>query len=191
MTTRMTNVIAAGCLTLANAAWAEVEESAHAHEVAGPGATLVFSAINLLIFLWVLGRFVLPPVRDWVRARRLHVVQALEQAAAAKAEAERLRAEWEQRLAQFDATVAEMQAQARRDSERDRTRILEAARKTAEAIRRDAELAAAYELRRTQEQLRAELVRQALQLAEAAARTQLTAADQDRFVAEFLKQVQT
>ncbi len=171
-------------------ALAEVEEAAHGHEASSPTGILVFSTINLLIFLWVLGRFVLPPVRDWVRTRRLHIVQALEQAAAAKAEAERLRTEWERRLAEFDTTVAEMQAQARRDSERDRNRILEAARKTAEAIRRDAELAAAYELRRTQEQLRAELVRQALRLAEEAARAQLSAADQERFVAEFLKQVQ-
>ncbi len=180
----------AAWLALAGTALAAVEEGAQGHEAHSPVAMLVFSTINLLIFLWLLSRFALPGVRYRVRGRRERVVQALEQAAAAKKEAERLRAEWEQRLAEFDATVAEMRAQARRDSERDRDRILDAARKTAEAIRRDAELAAAYELRRTQEQLRAELVRQALHLAEAAARTQLTAADQERFVAEFLKQVQ-
>ncbi len=190
MKARTATILAAASVLLAATAWAEAEESAHGHEAQSSAGILVFSAINLLIFLWMLGRFVLPPVRDWVRARRQRVVQALEQAAAAKAEAERLRAQWEERLAQFDATVEEMQAQARRDGERERDRILEAARKTADSIRRDAELAAAYELRRTQEQLRAELVRQALRLAEGAARTQLSAADQERFVAEFLKQVQ-
>ncbi len=187
---RAGGVAAMACWLLAGTALAEVEEAAHGHEAPSPVGLLFFSTINLLIFLWVLGRYVLPPVRQWVRNRRLNIVRALEEAAAAKAEAERLRGEWERRLAAFDAIVADMEAQARRDAERDRNRILEAARKTADAIRRDAELAAAYELRRTQEQLRAELVRQALRLAEDAARTQLSATDQERFIAEFLKQVQ-
>jgi F-type H+-transporting ATPase subunit b len=174
----------------AGSALAEEAAHAHAHETASPLWPLLFSTINLAIFIWVLARYVLPPVRDWVHHRRNHVVQALEQAAAAKAEALRLREEWEQRLAQFGRAVEEMQAQARRDAERERAHILETAHKTAEAIRRDAELAAAYEVRRTQEQVRADLVRQAVRLAEQAARTQLTADDQQRFVAEFLKQVE-
>jgi F-type H+-transporting ATPase subunit b len=175
---------------LAGSALAEEAGHPGAHETASPLWPLLFATINLAIFLWVLARYVLPPVRDWVHHRRSHVVQALEEAAAAKAEALRLREQWEQRLAQFSRTVEEMQAQARQDAERERALILEAAHKTAEAIRRDAELAAAYELRRTQELVRADLVRQAVRLAEEAARTQLTADDQQRFVAEFLKQVE-
>jgi F-type H+-transporting ATPase subunit b len=177
-------------LAFASSAAAEEAAHGHGHEAASPVWPLLFSAINLAIFLWVLARYVLPPVREWVHHRRSHVVQALEEAAAAKAEALRLRQEWERRLAEFSRAVEEMQAQARQDAERERARILEAAHKTAEAIRRDAELAAAYELRRTQELVRADLVRQAVRLAEEAARTQLTADDHQRFVAEFLKQVE-
>ena len=183
--------LALAAILFAGSALAEEAAHAHAHETASsPLGPLLFSTINLAIFLWVLARYVLPPVREWVHHRRRHVVQALEEAAAAKAEALRLREQWEQRLAQFSRAVEEMQAQARQDAERERTHILDAARKTAEAIRRDAELAAAYELRRTQELVRADLVRQAVRLAEEAARTQLTAADHQRFVAEFLEQVE-
>jgi F-type H+-transporting ATPase subunit b len=174
----------------ASRAMAEEAAHGHSHEAASPLWPLLFSAINLAIFLWVLARYVLPPVREWVHHRRSRVVQALEEAAAAKAEALRLREEWEQRLAQFNRAVEEMQAQARQDAERERARVLEAAHKTAAAIRRDAELAAAYELRHAQELVRADLVRQAVRLAEEAARTQLTADDHQRFVAEFLKQVE-
>jgi F-type H+-transporting ATPase subunit b len=177
-------------ILFAGSALAEEAGHGHAHETASPLWPLLFSTINLAIFLWVLARYVLPPVRQWVHHRRSRVVRALEEAAAAKAEALRLREEWERRLAQFSRSVEEMQVQARGDAERERARILEAAHKTAEAIRRGAELAAAYEVRRTQEQLRADLVRQAVRLAEQAARTQLTADDQQRFVAEFLKQVE-
>ena len=62
--------------------------------------------------------------------------------------------------------------------------------KTAETIRRDAERAAAYEVRRMQAQLRAELVAPGLadRLNEQA-RTQWTPADQQRFVDDFLEQV--
>lgn len=180
--------IAVGCAG-AGGALAEHEASAKAHEGASPFAAVIFSTINLLIFLWVLARYVLPPVRQWVRGRRQHIVQTLERAAAAKAEALRLRDDWERRLREFEQTVVEMQAQARRDAERERDRILEAARKTADAILRDAELAAAYEVRRTQHLLRAELVRQALRLAEEAAQMRLSADDHRRFINEFLQQV--
>ena len=164
-------------------------EDAHHHEAGIPWSTLAFSTINLLIFLWVLGRYVMPAVRNWVRERRTRVIGDLKAAATAKAEALQLKAEWEARLAHLDQTVEEMRAQARQDAERERERILAAARKTAETIRRDAERAAAYEVRRTQEQVRAELVRQALRSAEAQARSRWTPADQERFIADFLKRV--
>ena len=166
-------------------------EEAHGHgEHHGiPWSSLLFSAINLAIFIWVLARFAMPAVRQFVQDRRTRVVNDLAEAAAAKAGAERLRAEWETRLADLERTTAELRAQARQDAERERERILAAARAAADTIRKDAERAAAYEVRRTQQQLRAELVRQAIRLAEDATRAQWTAADQRRFVADFLKQV--
>ena len=164
-------------------------EEAHAHKAGVPWGSLLFSTINLAIFVWVLARFVMPTVRQWVHYRRAHVIKNLEEAAAAKADAARLLAEWETRLADLERTTAELRAQAQRDAERERERILAAAHAAADAIRRDAERAAAYELRRTQQQLRAELVRRAVRLAEEATRAQWTAADQQRFLADFLKQV--
>ena len=166
-------------------------EETHHHEAGIPWGTLALSTINLLIFLWVLGRFVMPTVRNWVRERRVRIVNELDDAARLKAEALQLKTEWEGRLAHLEQTIGEMRTQARQDAERERERILAAAQKTAETIRRDAERAAAYEVRRTQEQLRAELVRQALRAAEEQARSHWNAADQERFVAEFLKQVQS
>ncbi len=168
---------------------AAASEEAHAHGGESAVAPLLFSTVNLAIFIAILGRYVYPPVRDWVRARRAHVLQALQDAAAAKAEAETLRAQWEARLRDVERTIEEMRAQVRDDAERERQRILEAARRTAESIRTDAERAAAYEVRRTQQQLRAELVRQAVRMAEDATRAQWSPTDQQRFVAEFIKQV--
>lgn len=193
MNRRALQALVATALPLGLAGVALAAEEAHSG--AHPQAAgiqfwpLFYATVNLLIFLWVLARFALPAVRNFVRNRHTQIVEALESAAAAKAEALKLQAEWETRLAQFEQSVQEMRLQARRDAERERDRILAAAHKTAEAIRKDGELAAAYELRRTQELLRAGLVQQALRIAEDTARTGLTAEDQQRFVADFLKQV--
>jgi F-type H+-transporting ATPase subunit b len=187
----MTHRVAAlvGSALSLTAQLALASEEPHAHGGGIPFSSLAFSAVNLFIFIWILGRYVLPPVRTWVADRRRRVVSDLEAAAAAKAEAARLRAEWEDRLARLDQTITELRTQAQRDAERERERILAAAQRTAEAIRRDAERAAAYELRRVQVQLRADLVREAVRLAEESARAQWSGADQQRFVADFLKQV--
>lgn len=182
-------ILLSSALLLVPAAFAE--EAAHEH-AAGPAlAPLLFSAINLAIFLWILARFAMPQVRRFVHQRRNQIVQAMEEAAAAKAEAQQLRAQWETALAQFDQKMEELRAQARHDAERERDRIVVEARKAADGIRRDAERAAAYEVRRMQEQLRAELVRHAVRLAAETARAQLTADDQQRFITEFLNQVGT
>ncbi len=175
-----------GLALLAPAAIASEEASPHGGGALGP---LAFSTINLVIFGWILARYAFPPVRDWVRERRGRVVRQLEEAASARAEAEKLRAQWTARLAEVDRTIEEMRAQARRDAEHERDRVLEAARAAADAIRKDAERAAAYELRRTQQALRAALVRQAIRLAEETARARWSAADQQRMVGEFLKRV--
>jgi len=185
MTRRSAWWLTAAVTVLPTLALASEEE----HAGGSPLMPLVFSTINLAIFLWILARFVMPTVRNWVRDRRSQVVQALNDAAAAKADAERLRSEWATRLAEVGRTIEAMHARAREDAERERERILAAARKTAEAIRRDAERTATYEIRRMQQQLRAELVRQAVQVAEAAARAQWSPADQEQFITDFLKQV--
>src|SRR5690606_29261794 len=117
------------------------------------------------------------------------VANALAQADRARREAEALRAEWQRRLDGLGAELEEMLAQARRDIAVERDQILAAAKRTAESIHRDAQRTAENELRAAREQLRAEIARQALAIAERVAPQRLTAADQQRFVTEFIAEV--
>lgn len=165
----------------------EAHEGGHEASV----GDLLLPTINFVLFLWIIARWVMPGIRRAVRDRRDTIVAALEEAERAKAAAERMRQEWQERLAQLEHLATELRGQAVADAERDRERILAAAHKTAEAIRRDAERAAAYEVRRTQQLLRAELVRRALSVAEGETRTKWTAGDQQRSIDEFLAQVQS
>lgn len=164
-------------------------EGGHGHGGGIPVLTILFSTINLLIFAAILARFAVPGIRVWVRTRRNNVVTNLEEAAAARGDAMRLKADWEEKVAKVDVTIREMHEQARQDAARERERILANAREVAGAILRDTERTIAAELRRMRAELRAELAREAVKIAEDEVRKRWTAADQQRFVADFVKQV--
>lgn len=163
-----------------------------------PWATLAFSFINTIIFLFVFFRYLWPFVcnlmgwawtAELAEERRTRIVTTLEQAAKAKEEAERLKADWERRLAGLKAEIETMRAQAKDEIAREREQILAAARKTADNIRRDAQRAADQEVRNAQAQLREEVAQRALAIARKLATERLTDADKNRFVDDFLRQV--
>lgn len=164
-------------------------EEHHAEHQGVPWGTLMFSTINFLIFFWVLKHFLWPAIRSWVEDRRSDVVKALEEAGQAKEEADRLKAEWEQRVASLGEEIEAMRRQARAEIDRERDRILALARKTAEGIREDARRLADQEVREAQARLRQEVARQAFEIAGRMTVERLTAADQARFVDEFLNRV--
>jgi F-type H+-transporting ATPase subunit b len=149
--------------------------------------TLMF--INLGLFVMLMRSVALPGIRRWIAERRDMVVDALEKAARAKREAETLQAEWKQRLANLDAELEQLRTQARAEIAAEREAILHSARALAENITRDAQRAAEQELRSARDLLRGEVARQAYELAAGQAPQRLTAADQRRFVDEFLQQV--
>jgi F-type H+-transporting ATPase subunit b len=163
-----------------------------------PWSTLAFSFINTAIFLWVFFRYLWPFVCGlmgwaWTPAlaeeRRRRWIETLDQAARAKEQAERLRSEWEGRLAALAAEVEGLRTQARAEIARERDQILAAARAAARTIERDAQRSADQEVRQAEAALREEIAAQALAVARRLADERLTAADRDRFVVEFLKQV--
>ncbi len=181
-------------LTIADVARAFAEEG-HAegrHDEHGiPWATLLFSAINFCLFALLIARKVWPGVKQAVADRRDQIVKTMQEAAEAKAEAEKAKAEWQRRLANLQSEIDALRVAAKQDAERERDRILSAAQTTAESIRRDAERAATAEVRRVQQQLRGDLVREAIQIAETTVKSGWNNGDQQRSVTEFLKQVES
>ncbi len=150
---------------------------------------LAIMTFNLVLFALLLRKTALPGMRRWVGDRRALVVDALEKAARAKRDAEKLQTEWKQRLANLDAELEQLRSQARADIASEREEILRAARSLADNIARDAQRAAEQELRNARDALRSEVAKQAHALATTLAPQRLTAADQRRFLDEFLQQV--
>ncbi len=165
------------------------EEAHHTAPHGVPWGKLFFMTVNFAIFYLILRRFVYPLIADWLHERRARVVADLERAAAAKRAAEALQAEWKKRLADLGAELDEMRRQAQAELATEREQILNAARRTAEAIRRDAERDAEQELRNAQALLRAEVAKHALAIASRLAEERLTPDDRQRFVNDFIRQV--
>jgi F-type H+-transporting ATPase subunit b len=168
---------------------AEIEEPHGDHHI--PWSKLIFSSINFAIFLFIAVKVAQKAeLPQFFAARRQRIAEALAQAERARREAELLRAEWQRRLDGLGAELDSMLKQARADIAAERDQILAAARKAGETIRRDAQRTADNELRSAQEALRDEVARQALAIAERLAAQRLTPADQQRFVSEFVAQVE-
>ena len=167
----------------------EAHGGAHGEHHGIPWSTLFFTCVNFGLFFLLLSRAVLPALRTWAITRRDRIVDELQKAAAARSEAEKLKAEWEERMSRLDQELADIRNQALADAQRERERILQSAQETAAAITADAEKAAAQELRRAEIELREHVANIAVGIARDAIRKGLTDADQTRFVDEFLREV--
>jgi len=151
---------------------------------------LVFPAINFLIFAFILYRYVIPSVRGALRQRREKIVLALEEAKRAKEEAERLRKDYEQKLAGLAAEQERMREQALEAAERERGRIVEEARQMAERVKLEVQQIAQREVEEARRTLRQEVANQAVRMATELLQSRLTQTDHRRFAQDLVTEVQ-
>ena len=169
---------------------AAAEEAAHEGHHGIPWTTLGFACVNFGLFIYfIFVRGILPSLRSYALQRRDRVVQEIAAATSARAEAEQLRREWQQRIENLEREIAHIRDSALADAQRDREKILADARAAAEAIEGDARRAAAQEIRRAETQLRDDVGHEAVAIAERLLRERISKDDQHRFVDEFLRQV--
>ncbi|MCA0920142.1 F0F1 ATP synthase subunit delta [Pseudooceanicola nanhaiensis] len=97
--------------------------------------TLGLQAVNVLVLLWILSRFLFRPVSDIIAARQAAATQDLDAAQATRAEAEAALAAAQEQLAGVAATRAQMLAEARSEADRSRDQLLSEARAEVEKLR--------------------------------------------------------
>jgi len=151
---------------------------------------LVFPVINFLLFVFILYRYVIPTVRDALRQRREKITLALEEAKRAKEEAERLRKDYELKLAGLAAEQEKIQEQALEAAERERGRIVEEARQMAERVKSEVQQIAQREVEEARRTLRQEAANQAVRMATELVQSRLTQTDHRRFVQDLMTEVQ-
>lgn len=151
---------------------------------------LVLTALNLAILVVVLVWAGRKPIRSFFTQRRVQIQDHLDSAANERDEAEARYTSWQRRLLELDSELDRLRGQARERAEAERDRILADASAAAERIRRDASAAIEQELRRARDELRREASDLAVELAADMLRGQVSQADRDRLLDEFIQKVE-
>ncbi|MGC6416228.1 MAG: hypothetical protein ACON3Z_03890 [Bradymonadia bacterium] len=154
-------------------------------------STNVYHLINLVILLGLLVKFAGPSVTNGLKGRAARVSQEIDEAAALHAEAKKMLATYNEKLAGFEAERVSLMDDYRKMGEAERDRIVEAAQAEAARLKAEARRVADNELARAKSKLEAEIVDRAVAQAEDAIRKQLTADDHRKLVADYFTQLES
>lgn len=91
-------------------------------------ATLIFQIINFLVLLWALNKLVFGPLMSRISARGETISETLQNARDQEAEANRLRAEWDEKTRLLDEQKEDILHEARAEANRQSAELLEEAR---------------------------------------------------------------
>lgn len=167
-------------------AWASAAEAEHhapsIHDIWLPLA-------NFLIFAYIIKRFALPLVREFLRTRRGEVLAIIEEAAERKRRAEALVQEYKQRLARLHEEVQSIQAELRGLGERESSKLLSEAQAMAAKIKEDARFLADQEVIVTRQKIREEIANQAEATARELVQRHISPADQSHLAEDFIRSV--
>ncbi len=96
--------------------------------------TVGAQALNFLILVWLMKRFLYAPILHAIDEREKRIAAELADAAAKKAEAHKERDEFQHRNEEFDTQRAAMLSKATDEANAERQRLLDEARKAADAV---------------------------------------------------------
>ncbi len=97
--------------------------------------TVAAQALNFLILVWLLKRYLYQPVLDAINAREQRIAMQLADAASKEAAATKEREEFERKNAEFDSQRSALLVTATAEAKAERERQLEQVRKDADALR--------------------------------------------------------
>jgi F-type H+-transporting ATPase subunit b len=151
----------------------------------------VFMLLNFGILLLILGKFGGPVARKAARERHDQISTALAEAAKLREQAQNKLSEYETRIKDVDAEVKKLVDGIRADADADKARILAAAAKQAEQMKKDADQRIAAEIELARASLQREVAVAATGATEKLLRDKLTGDDQTKLVTTFIGNVAT
>ena len=146
---------------------------------------LDFAALMALV-VWALKK---ANVKGLLAARQAAIDKALQEAEEAKRGAEKIFAEYSEKLETANKEVDALYAAIRTEGEAEKVRIIAEAKAMAEKIKEQASQAAHQEVLKARTDLRVEAARLAVELAEQTIKEKIVKDDQDRLVGEYLTKV--
>lgn len=164
---------------------------AHAVDSLSPAKLkdLGFRVMNFIVLLLILVKFGAKPIANGLGARRRQIREEIEELEAKKTEAERAYKEFSDKLESVEKDVGSIVEKAVAQAEVEKARILEAAEKSADDIKRAAEMAIANEMTAAKRLLKVEVTEQAAVMAEELIIKNLTSDDQVKIIEDYLDKV--
>ncbi len=164
---------------------------AHAVDSLSPAKLkdLGFRVMNFIVLLIILVKFGAKPIANGLGARRKQIRDEIEELEAKKVDAEKAYKEFSEKLESVEKDVDGIVEKAVAQAEVEKVRILEAAEKSAEDIKRSAEMAIANEVTAARRTLKVEVTEQAAVMAEELIIKNLTSDDQVKIIEDYLDKV--
>lgn len=145
-----------------------------------------FFILNFVVFVFILWKFAVPRLNDFLGRRHAQVKADLEEAGRLKREADATLAEYKRLMGGLDQEIATIRDQFRADGERERARIIAEAEETARRMRASAEKQIKQEAAKLRDELEREVVAEVLAATEALARAQMNAATQREMFSDYI-----
>ena len=152
---------------------------------------ILASLANLLILTWILKRFLFKPVKKMLDARRAAIDADYAQAAAAKAEAEEDRLNYEAAMAAARQTSDQIISEATRMAEHRGNEIVSEAREKATDIRRQAEADAMLERKKAEDDMKREIADVSARLTGKLLQREINEEDHRALIDSFLQEIAT
>lgn len=150
---------------------------------------LGFRVMNFIVLLIILVKFGAKPIANGLGARRKQIRDEIEDLEAKKVDAEKAYKEFSEKLESVEKDVGSIVEKAVAQAEIEKVRILEAAEKSADDIKRAAEMAIANEVTAAKRSLKVEVTEQAAVMAEELIVKNLTSDDQVKIIEDYLDKV--
>ncbi len=151
--------------------------------------TFIAQICNLFIQMWLIKHFLFQPINKVLAARREAAQAQLTQAKEAKDEAERMKAEYEQNLAQAKAEAGRLLQTAQKTAQSRSDAIIAEADAKAAAIRSRAEAELLQERRRAVSDIKTEIGSMAVDIAEKVIEREVSETDHKKLIDEFIENV--
>ena len=157
----------------------------------GSGQLLDFSfrALNFAVFIGIIYWLVRDKIKEFFSGRRTDIKISLEEAIAAKEEAEKKFKEYSAKLDKATDEINEISEMIKTQGLSEKEKIIESARTTAEKIKEDAQTRIEQETKKAKSQLRAEAVELSIQMAEEILKSNVKEKDHENIVKDYLKSI--
>ena len=149
----------------------------------------LWRVLNLSILLWVIIKFTGKPVREYFAGRRETLLKGVEEAQEAKAAAEKIFSEYQAKLAGLESELQAMEERSQLEAEREQERMRQETEALVAKLKQQARQMADQEVATAQRTLRNDAARLAIEVAERMVKENVSDADRQLMVENYLQKV--